>query len=79
MPPGRSLTASEITKTAEQKLVPTVLYKPMQDLDYVVIEALLRFTFAEHLMHAYNKFLVGTGFSSELEMINPSNDKGRTN
>ncbi len=46
----------------------------MQDLDYMVIEALTRFTFIGPLMDALLKFLMGTGFRPELELINPSDD-----
>jgi len=75
---NRALTAAEITSKQEsQRYVPHYFLNPMQDLDYLVLEALSRFTFGGALMDGLTKFLVGTGFKPELELINPSNDEDK--
>jgi len=49
----------------------------MQDLDYLVIQALTRSTFIGPLFEAITKFEVGTGFKPELELINPDKDEDK--
>ena len=72
---GSPLTAAEVnTRRNDDKWIPQFFVNPMQDLDYIVIEALARNTFMGPLMDALTKFIVGTGFKPELELINPSND-----
>ena len=75
---GRPLSAAQInTMMTKDNWVPHYFMNPMQDLDYITIEALTRFTFVGPLMDALVKFAVGTGFKPELELINPSNDKDK--
>ena len=76
---GRPLSAAEandrrLASSVKQQWIPHFFVNPMQDLDYMVIEALTRFTFIGPLMDALLKFLMGTGFRPELELINPSDD-----
>lgn len=76
---GRPLTAAEIDAKRQKttQWIPHYFVNPMQDLDYITIEALTRFTFIGPLMDALTKFIVGTGFKPELELINPSGDKDK--
>jgi len=57
--------------------VPHYFVNPMQDLDYLVIQAIARSTFVGPLLEAITKFLVGTGFKPELELINPDKDQDK--
>lgn len=75
---GRPLSAAEIqTKSSFGNWIPHYFMNPMQDLDYITIEALARFTFMGSLLNAVTKFIVGTGFKPELELINPSTNKDK--
>ena len=73
---GRPLSASDATarRNGAQQWVPHFFVNPLQDLDLMVIEALTRFTFIGPLMDALLKFIIGTGFKPELELINPSDN-----
>ena len=76
---GRPLSASEandrrLASSQKTNWIPNFFVNPMQDLDYMVIEALTRFTFIGPLMDALLKFLMGTGFRPELDLINPNKD-----
>lgn len=71
----RALTAAEISERRQLKWVPHYFVNPMQDLDYLTIEALARFTIIGPIMEALAKFEFGNGFKPQLELINPSNDK----
>lgn len=71
----RPLSAAEALQKRDQRnFIPQFFNNPMQDLDYIVIEALCRFTFMGPLMSALTKFIVGTGFKPELELINKHKD-----
>ena len=53
---------------------PRMYVNPMQDIDYRAIQAVMKSTFGGPLMTALTKFLVGTGFRPELELVKPSTD-----
>jgi hypothetical protein len=75
---GRPLTAAQIqAKSNFDNWIPHYFMNPMQDLDYIAIEALTRFTFVGALMNALTKFIIGTGFRPELELVNPSTNKDK--
>ena len=54
---------------------PRMYFNPMQDIDYMIITGLMKTTFGGALMESYTKFMVGTGFRCELELVNPTGDK----
>ena len=58
---------------------PHYFINPQQDLDYIVIGAVLKNTFVGALMNAFTKFIVGTGFRPELELINPDKENDENN
>lgn len=72
--PLSAAAISQKMNDQQQRFVPHYFVNPMQDLDYIVIEAMLRFTFIGSLIDGLTKFTVGKHFRPELEMINPSND-----
>ncbi|MBL4818009.1 MAG: hypothetical protein JKY15_02080 [Deltaproteobacteria bacterium] len=72
---GAPLTAADVTTRRNNFEVFSYFVNPMQDLDYIVLEAMARQTFIGPLMEALTKFIVGTGFKPELELINPSGDQ----
>jgi len=81
---GRPLTASEISTHTQlsvlkktRRFVPTYYVNPMQELDYMTFEAISRSTFGGPLMMAITKFIIGTGFRPELELINPNTDSDK--
>ena len=53
---------------------PRMYVNPMQDIDYRAIQAVMKSTFGGPLLTALTKFLVGTGFRPELELVKPSTD-----
>ena len=53
-------------------MVPHIYANPMQHLDYRIYETLLEHTFIGALADAFIRYLIGTGFKPELELINPS-------
>ncbi|MBI1663420.1 MAG: hypothetical protein IS860_08020 [Nitrosopumilus sp.] len=77
---GAALTAAQVERKRENNsLVANYFVNPMQDLDYIVIEAMLKNTFVGALMNAFTKFIVGTGFRPELELINPDQENDQNN
>lgn len=75
---GKPLSGAQIdTQMQQTRWVPHFFMNPMQDLDYITIEAIMRFTFIGPLMDTLVKFIAGTGFKPELELINPSTDKDK--
>lgn len=73
----KPLSAAQVQTRMADRWVPHYFMNPVQDLDYITIESLTRFTFIGPLMDALNKFKVGTGFKPELELVNPSNDQDK--
>ena len=71
---GHALSAAQINSRREQNWIPTYFANPMQELDYITFEALSRSTIGGSIFQSIVKFLVGTGFRPELELINPSDD-----
>ena len=73
---NRALTAAEIGFKRQQKRrwIPDLYVNPMHELDYIAFEAIGRSTFGSPLVQAIVKFIVGTGFKPELELINPNKD-----
>ncbi len=78
---GYALTAAQVTSKHDniKNWSPHYFVNPMQDLDYIVIEAMLKNTFVGALMNAFTKFIVGTGFRPELELINPDKENDEKN
>ena len=74
---GQPLSAAEADSRREEKKnwIPHYFVNPLQDLDYLVIEAISRMTFVGPLFDALLRFIVGTGFRPELELINPDKDE----
>lgn len=70
----KSLNASEVQTRMDGGWIPHYFHNPMQELDYITIEALMRFTIIGSIMDALNRFIVGTKFRPELELINPTDD-----
>lgn len=70
---GQPLSAAEVDnfRNQDRNWIPHYFVNPMQDLDYLVIQAIARSTFVGPLIESIVKFLVGTGFRPELELINP--------
>lgn len=72
---GRPLAAAQINdRRRTSKWIPTFFANPMQELDYITFEALSRSTIGGSIFQSIVKFLVGTGFRPELELINPGDD-----
>ncbi len=72
---GHALSAAQInSRRSEKNWIPTYFANPMQELDYITFEALSRSTIGGSIFQSIVKFLVGTGFRPELELINPSDD-----
>ncbi len=71
---GHALSAAQINSRRNQNWIPTYFANPMQELDYITFEALSRSTIGGSIFQSIVKFLVGTGFRPELELINPSDD-----
>lgn len=73
---NRALTASEISfkKVNKRRWIPDLYVNPMHELDYIAFESIGRSTFGSPLVQALVKFIVGTGFKPELELINPNRD-----
>lgn len=74
---GRPLSGAEVEsiRNQDKRWIPNYLVNPMQDLDYLVIQAIARSTFIGPLLESITKFLVGNGFRPELELINPDEDE----
>ena len=73
---GNPMTSKQITAAYDRnsRYSPQYFANPMQSLDYIVIEGMLKNTFIGPLMNALTKFIVGRGFRPELELINPDKD-----
>jgi len=73
---NRALTAAEISfkKQEKRRWIPDLYVNPMHELDYIAFESIGRSTFGSPLVQALVKFIVGTGFKPELELINPNKD-----
>jgi len=71
---GNALTAAQINSRRTENWIPTYFANPMQELDYITFEALARSTIGGSIFQSIVKFLVGTGFRPELELINPGDD-----
>ena len=65
-----ALTAADFAKNP--KLRPHIYANPMQHLDYRIYETLLRHTFIGALADALVRYIIGTGFKPELELVNPN-------
>lgn len=76
---GQALSAADADSRREKNTnwIPHYFVNPLQDLDYLVIEAIARMTFVGPLFDALLKFIVGTGFRPELELINPDKDEDK--
>lgn len=76
---NRALTAAEINFKRQEKRrwIPNLYVNPMHELDYITFEAIGRSTFGSPLVQALVKFIVGTGFKPELELINPNQDSDK--
>ncbi|MEK0347807.1 MAG: hypothetical protein QQN44_05705 [Nitrosopumilus sp.] len=71
---GHALSAAQINSRRQENWIPTYFANPMQELDYITFEALSRSTIGGSIFQSIVKFLVGTGFRPELELINPGDD-----
>lgn len=73
---GSPLSAAQVDsqRNLNKNWIPHYFVNPMQDLDYLVLQAIARSTFIGPLMETITKFQVGTGFKPELELINPDRD-----
>ena len=76
---GQALSAADADSRREKNTnwIPHYFVNPLQDLDYLVIEAISRMTFVGPLFDALLRFIVGTGFRPELELINPDKDEDK--
>lgn len=73
---ARPLSAAEVDQRRQSpRWLPVYFANPYQDLDYLTIQALANFTIVGPIFEALVKFIVGTGFKPELELINPTGDK----
>jgi len=71
---GHPLSAAQINSRRDRNWIPTYFANPMQELDYITFEALARSTIGGPIFQGIVRFIVGTGFRPELELINPSDD-----
>ncbi len=71
---GAPLSSASINSRRNDNWIPTLFANPMQSLDYIMIEALARSTIGGSVFQSLTKFIVGTGFRPELELINPGDD-----
>ena len=72
---GETLSANTINDMRKRHLIPNTFANPVQHLDYRIYESLLKHTFIGSLVDSFVKYLVGTGFKPELELINPDQDE----
>ena len=71
---GEAYTTQQLTaKLTNSKTpwMPKFFVNPMQDMDYMIYEGLAKNTFVGPLINAYTRFIIGTGFRPELELIHP--------
>lgn len=71
---GKPLSAAQINSKRNDNWFPSLFANPMQNLDYIILEALSRSTIGGSIFQSLVKFLIGTGFRPELELINPGDD-----
>ena len=75
----RVLTAAQMTdiakRTKEGSKTTSVYANPMQHLDYRIYETILKTTFIGSLTDTFLRYVIGSGFKPELEVIHPSSDK----
>lgn len=71
---GKPLSSATINSRRQSGWMSTLFANPMQSLDYIILEALSRSTIGGSLFQSLVKYLVGTGFRPELELINPGDD-----
>lgn len=72
---GHALSAAQInSRRSNRNFTPIYFANPMQELDYITFEALARSTIGGSIFQGIVRFIVGTGFRPELELINPSDD-----
>ena len=72
---GRVLSANTIKSMRKRNLIPNTYANPVQYMDYRIYEGLMKHTFIGSLVDSYVKYLIGTGFKPELELINPDQDE----
>ena len=70
----QALNAKQVKNMINRNQLPHLYANPMQHTDYKVYEALLKHTFIGALADAFIKYLIGTGFKPELEVINPDKE-----
>ena len=68
------LSAAETARRRRRNVMPNMYANPMQHLDYRIYQTLLRHTFVGALMDSLVKYIIGSGFKPELELINPDED-----
>lgn len=68
------LSARQVQGRIKRSKSPVLFANPMYHLDYRIYESLLKHTFIGALVDALIKYLVGSGFKPELELINPDQD-----
>ena len=75
----KALKAAAENMQKLKMLFPSYFINPMQDLDYIVIEAVLKNSFIGAMMNAYTRYICGTGFRPEIELINPDSEDDQKN
>ena len=73
------LSSAQVKQKLNTDWQPTYFVNPVQDLDYMLIEAALKRTFGGALMDSFTKFIMGTGFRPEIELINPKKGDDKSN
>ena len=68
------LTDEQVTSARRNNKLKPIFYNPNQSIDYIVLEALTKNTIVGPIVNTFTQFLVGTGFSPEIELINPTDD-----
>lgn len=76
---GQALSGAQVDgmRNQEKGWVPHYFVNPMQDLDYLVIQAIARSTFIGPLVETLTRFEVGARFKPELDLINPDKDEDK--
>ena len=68
------LSAAETARRRRKNIMPNMYANPMQYLDYRIYQTLMRTTFVGSLVDSLVKYIIGSGFKPELELINPDED-----
>ena len=68
------LTAGELTARVNLNSMPELYHNPMHELDYRVYEAIVTKTLVGSLIDTLVRYIMGTGFQPELELLNPDED-----